>query len=159
MLMVADWILGEDGAILDIMDHHDMWFLTFVPNFSFLAWLEVCQETSVLEVILGGHWRFLTGDLEDGVILEIMDHHDMWFSTSVQNFSSLACLEVCQEPPPPWHHKLSWYVILDLCAKFQLSSMLRSVSGTTPPPPPPPPPQPPSSKSYFKDAESSWLET
>ena len=31
----------------------------------------------VLKVILGGRWRFLTGDLEDGVILDLMDHHDM----------------------------------------------------------------------------------
>ena len=30
----------------------------------------------------------------------------------------------------PWHHELSWYVILYLCAKFQLSSMIRSVSRT-----------------------------
>ena len=29
-----------------------------------------------------------------------------------------------------WHHGSSWYVILDLCAKFQLSSMNRSVSRT-----------------------------
>ena len=78
-----------------------------------------------------------------------MDHHDMRFLTCVPNFSSLAYLEVCQEPPilkvhtwrtlrvPDWilggwghcwHHGLSWYVILDLCAKFQLSSMNWSVS-------------------------------
>ena len=30
----------------------------------------------------------------------------------------------------PWHHGSSWYVILYLCAKFQLSSINRSVSRT-----------------------------
>ena len=30
----------------------------------------------------------------------------------------------------PWRHGLSWYVIFDLCAKFQLSSMIRKVSRT-----------------------------
>ena len=30
----------------------------------------------------------------------------------------------------PWCHGSSWYVNLDLCAKFQLSSMIRSVSRT-----------------------------
>ena len=64
----------EDGVILDIMDCHDMWFLTCVPNFSSLAWIEVCQEPPVLEVILGGRWWFLTGYLEDGVILDMLDH-------------------------------------------------------------------------------------
>ena len=31
---------------------------------------------------------------------------------------------------PPWHHVSSWYVILYLCAKFQLSSMIISGSRT-----------------------------
>ena len=34
----------------------------------------------------------------------IIDHHDMWFLTCVPNFSSLACLEVPQEPPRPRSH-------------------------------------------------------
>ena len=34
--IVPDWRL-EDGVILDVMDHHDMLFLTFVPNISSLA--------------------------------------------------------------------------------------------------------------------------
>ena len=63
-----------DGVTFEIMDCHFMLFLTCVPNFSSLAWIEVCQEPPVLEVILGGRWRFLTGDLEDGVILDVLDH-------------------------------------------------------------------------------------
>ena len=74
------WVF-KDGVILDIMDHHYMWLFTCVQNFSFLAWLEVYQELSVLEVILGGHWWFLTGVLEDGVIFDILNHLDsLWWS-------------------------------------------------------------------------------
>ena len=119
--------------------------------------------------ILGGRWGILTGGLEDGVILAIMDCHDMWFLTCVPNFSSLAWIEVCKEPPilevqtwrtlrvldwilggwgHSWYHGLSWYVILDLCAKFQLFSMIRSVSRT-------PRPWSPS----LEDVNSSWLGT
>ena len=89
----------EDGVILDIMDCHNMWFLTCVPNFSSLAWIEVCQEPPILKVILEGKWWFLTGYLEDGVILDIMDRRNMRFLTCMPNFSSLAWIEVCQEPP------------------------------------------------------------
>ncbi len=41
----------------------------------------------------------LAGVLEYGVILDIMDHHDMCFLNCVPNFVTLARLEVCQEPP------------------------------------------------------------
>ena len=63
------------------------------------AWLEVCQEPPNPEVLLWEHWWFLTGVLEDWVILYIMDHHYMWFLTCVPNFNSLEWLEVCQGPP------------------------------------------------------------
>ena len=36
--------------------------------------MEVCQAPPVLEVILGGYLRFLTGNLEDGVGLGMLDH-------------------------------------------------------------------------------------
>ena len=143
----------EDGVILDIMVHLDMWFSTSVPNFSYLLSLEVCQELPVLEVILRGRSSFLTGYLEDEVILDIVDLHDIWFLTCVPNFSSLAWLEVPQEPPRPrshtwrtlkvpdwrlegwghpWRHGSSWYVITHICAKFKLSSITRSVKNPRP---------------------------
>ena len=133
------------------MDHHDIWFLTCVPNLSSLAWIEVCQEPPVLTVILGGHWWFLTGYLEDEVILDIMDRHYIWFLTYVPNFSSLGWIEVCQKSHVlevihggRWRFLTEYLedgAILDmmdrhdmwffyLCAKFQLSSMNRSVSRT-----------------------------
>ena len=138
MLMVPDQDFNE-RIIYHVMDYHDMLFLTFVQNFSSLAWLEVHQEPSVLHVhtwrtlilpdlVLGGkvplwchgylildmcaklhqkHWlpmsilwgpgRFLTRNLENRVILDIMDNHNLWFFTSVPIFSFLAWLEVCQE--------------------------------------------------------------
>ena len=73
----------DDEFILDIMNCHDMCFLTCVPNLSSLASIEVCREPSVPEVILGGCWWFHTGYLDDGVILDIMDIQDMWLFTCV----------------------------------------------------------------------------
>ena len=146
-----------------------MSFLICVQNFSSLAWIEVCQEPPVLEVILGGCWWFLTGYLDDGVILDVKYCHDMWFLTCIQNFSSLAWIgSVSRTPCPrshtwrmlmvpdrtlggwgyPWRHGSSWYMVLDLCAKFQLSSMIRSVSRTPYPLSP-----------YLEDVDGSWLET
>ena len=129
-------VVLEDGDILDTINHHDMWLFTCMPFFSSSAWLEVYQEldwglrglghlwhhassryeiyhfyakfqlssiissesrTPILKVICGGRWLFLTAVLEDGVILNIMNHHN---------------------------------VIFHLCAKFQLSSMIRSESRT-----------------------------
>ena len=86
----------EDGVILYIMNLYYMWLLTCVPNFRTLAWL--CQESPVLKVhaqrtLMVPDWR-LGG----------------WGH--------------------PWQHKSSWYVIIDVCAKFQLFSMIRNVSGT-----------------------------
>ena len=99
-----------------------------------------------------------------------MDRHDIgFFFTHVPNFISLACIEVYQETPvlevltwrmlivydwilwgwgQPWSHGSSWYVILDLCAKFQLSSIIRSLS-TTPRPWSP----------HLEYVDSYWLET
>ena len=48
--------------------------------------------------------------LEDGVILDIMDHHYIGLFTCVPNFSSLAWLEVYQEPPSSWSH--TWMTLM-----------------------------------------------
>ena len=52
-------------VIFDILNVLNMWFPTYVQNFSFLAWLEVCQEPAHHHQWLGGHWGFLTRDMED----------------------------------------------------------------------------------------------
>ena len=89
----------EDGVILNIMDSHDMRFLTCVPNFSSLAWIEMCQELPILEVILGGHWWFLTGDLEDEVLFDFMNHLNKWLSGCLPSFRIIPWKQVQQEPP------------------------------------------------------------
>ena len=123
---------------------------TCVPNFEFLAWLEVCHELLHHYERLGGLWWFLTEDMED------MSHPwhfkcssymiPIWFPSGVPNLSYLAWLKVCQEQPPhhqwlgghwgflikvmekmghPWPHYCSWHWIPSLCAKFNPSSMKR----------------------------------
>ena len=94
----------EGMVIIDFMDHNDMRFLTCVPNFSYLAIIEVFQEPPVLKVILRGRWWFLTGYLEDGVILDFMDHNDMWFLKCVPNLSSLP------RTPHPQSH--TWRILI-----------------------------------------------
>ena len=69
---------------------HDIQFITSVPNFSSLAWSEVPQAPPpVLKVILGGRWRFLTGDLEDGVILDMLNHFGRPPETCPESFMKI----------------------------------------------------------------------
>ena len=122
-----------------------MWFITFVPNFDSLTQTEVCQEHTVLYAILGRHWWFLTGNHKDGVILNNMGHHYRWCLSCMPMFTSLAWIKVCQEQPilkvllagcwcffieksRSWQHGSPLYVVLELCADFQLSSMNKAVS-------------------------------
>ena len=100
-------LLWASGPRFCYINYHlHICFLTCVQNFSTLALgalgaLGVCQEhpTPSLKFILGGCWWFLTGYLEDGVILDLMNHHNMSFWTCVPNFRSLAWLKVYQDPP------------------------------------------------------------
>ena len=72
--------------------------------------------------------------------------------TSCPRSHTLRILKVPDRSLGGWGHHtpygLSWYVIFDLCTKFQLSSMFRSASRTHP-----------FSQSYLEDAEGSWLES
>ena len=63
------------------------------------------------ESILGGCWWFLTFYLGDEVILDILGNHNVWFFTCVPIFSSLAWLEVCQEPPILEVHTSTWRML------------------------------------------------
>ena len=116
-----------------------------------------CMIRSVLRIPhqhqwLWGHSGFLTGDMED--IEHYGPHHylDIGFPTCLSNFSFLAWLEVCWEPPKKhhqwfgghwgfltghmenmgyyWPHNCSWHLNPNLCANFLQSSMIRSVSRT-----------------------------
>ena len=77
------------GVIASIIGYYYMWFFTCLPIFNSLVQIELWQEHSVLKVILRRHWWFVTGYLEDGVILDFMDHHYIWFLRCVPIFSSL----------------------------------------------------------------------
>ena len=56
-------------VLLDLIIVLDTGYLTCLPNFSILAWLEVCQEPTLSSSVNEGHWGFLTRDMED------MGHH------------------------------------------------------------------------------------
>ena len=94
------------------------------------------------------HWWFLTWNLEERVILDVIDHHDVilylcakvqlssmiksvW-RTPVLDFHTWRMLMVPDQVlgglGHTWHHGSPWHVILDLCAKFQLYSMVGNVS-------------------------------
>ena len=74
------------------------------------GWLEFPLPLSLW---LGGHWWFLTKHLEDGVILDIMDRHNMWLYLCAK-FSSLGWWEMCQEPPILEVHTWRMLMVPDL---------------------------------------------
>ena len=56
--------------------HHECFFLPlgrYPENFVLISQLEVCQIGASRRGLLGGHWGFLTGDLDDMVIPDIMN--------------------------------------------------------------------------------------
>ena len=61
----------DERVIFDVMDEL-VWPPGIYPeNFIFISLLKVCQEWAVLYGGFGGHWVFLTGDLEDNIILDV----------------------------------------------------------------------------------------
>ena len=87
----SGWTVGErsDQIIRKRNCHY------YSENNSFK--LEYINE--ITDSLLVRHWLFLTGVLEDGVILDITDHDDIWLFTRGPNVNPLAWLEECQEPP------------------------------------------------------------
>ena len=47
--------------------------------------------------VLGGHWGFLTGDMEDRVISDVMNDVFLPQGRYPENFLLISQLEVCQE--------------------------------------------------------------
>ena len=103
-----------------------------------------------LNVIFEGWWWFLTGYLEDWVILDIMENNYVLLMRCVPIFSYLALIKFGQEQcvledlfgglvcdrilrawGHLWHHGSPLYVIQWFYVDFQLSSMNRSVTRTT----------------------------
>ena len=96
MVKVPDWRLRWCGHPWHHVLSWDV-IIHICVKFQFSSMITSVSRTPILEVILGGRWMFLTGVLEDRIILDIIYHYDMWFSTCFQNFSSLAFSEVCLE--------------------------------------------------------------
>ena len=87
----------EDRVILEIMDDLDLPQGRYPDIFLFIPLLEVCQEGGVKKGVLGGRWGFLTGELEDRVILDVMDDLGRPQGRYSENFVFISVLEVCQE--------------------------------------------------------------
>ena len=116
--------------------------------------------------VLGGHWGFLTIDLEDRVILDIMDDLEERYP---EIFLLIPLLEVCQEggvkkegtwrtlrvpdhryggQGHSWHHGWSWWTPRKIPWNFHVDIFIRSWSGVVR-----------REWWYLKDVEGSWLET
>ena len=112
-----------------------------------------CQEPPYPHLLLGGHWWFLTEDIEDRCYPGHNKLSCYVISHMCAKFQCSSIKKVCQEPPyPDWWLKGHWglppghmkdmdyhwcklcssYVIPNLCAEFQLSSITISVSRITP---------------------------
>ena len=79
------------------------------------------------------------------LVSDIMDCFYMWFFPCVPNLISITWWEVWLGHP--WHCGLSGYVFFYLFAKFQLYSIIRSVS------------TPHDENQYLEDVEGFWLES
>merc|ERR1712219_31212 len=69
----------------------------YLENFVPISLLEVCQEGGSRRGVLGGRWGFLTGDLEDMVIPDIMNDVYLPLRRYPENFMLISLLEVYQE--------------------------------------------------------------
>ena len=64
----------EDRVIPDVMNDVLLPQGRYPKNFMPISLLEVCQEGGSRRGVLGGRWGFLTGDMEDRVIPDVMNH-------------------------------------------------------------------------------------
>ena len=87
----------EDMVIPNIMNDVFLPLGRYPENFVLISQLEVCQEGGVKKGILGGCWGFLTGDMEDRVIPDIMNDVYLPQGRYPENFVLISLLEVCQE--------------------------------------------------------------
>ena len=62
-----------------------------------ISQLEVCQNGWSRRGVLGGHCGFLTGDMEDRVIPDVMNDVFLPQGRYPENFVLISQLEVCQE--------------------------------------------------------------
>ena len=87
----------DDMVIPDIMNGVFLPIGRYPENFVLISQLEVCQEGEVKKGVLGGRWGFLTRDMEDRVIPDVMNHVFLPQGRYPENFLPISLLEVCQE--------------------------------------------------------------
>ena len=94
MFLIGDLV---DSIIFDVLDDLLLPQRRYLESFVLISLLIVCQEGGSFIGVLGGHSWFLTGYIEDSMILNIMDDliHPKVDICKVCICSSL--LEVCQE--------------------------------------------------------------
>ena len=62
------------GVIFDIIDDVGRWSERYPESL-----MNICHDLADwLNLGFGGHWGFLTGDLEDGVIFDIRNYVSRW---------------------------------------------------------------------------------
>ena len=119
--------------------------------------------------VLGGCWGFLTGNLKERVILDVMDELVQPQGRYPESFMLISLLEVCQEwgvlhggtwrtlrvperrlggHGHPWCHGWSCLTLRTILWKFHVVIFIRSVSRLGGP-----------SLGYLEDVEGSWWET
>ena len=69
----------------------------YPENFVLKSQLEVCQEGGLKKGVLGGRCGFLTRDMEDLVIPDVMNHVFLPQGRYHENFVLKSLFEVCQE--------------------------------------------------------------
>ena len=119
--------------------------------------------------VLGGCWGFLTGDLENMVILDVLDDLLLPHLRCPEKFVLISLLEVCQEggvkkggtwrtlrvpdrrlggQGHPWYHGWPILTLRKIPWKFCVDIFIRSVSRMGGP-----------SWGYLEDVDGSWQET
>ena len=131
--------------------------------FVLISLQEVCQEGTRMG-LLGGHWGFLTGHLEDMVILDVMGDLVWPKRRYPESFVLISLLEGCQEcgvlhggtwrmlrvrdrglggQGYPWCHGWSCLILRKIPWKFHVDIFIRSESRM----------------GDLEDVEGYWLET
>ena len=82
----------DDKVIPDVMNDVFSPQGRYPENFMFISQLEEGQEGESRRGVLGGHWGFLTGDMEDRVFLDTMDDLGGSQGSYPEGFVSLSLL-------------------------------------------------------------------
>ena len=80
----------EYRVIFDVLDDLGGPQGSYPESFRLISLLEVCQEGGSFRGVLVGHWEFLTGDMKDRVILDIMDDLGRPQGSYLESFVSLS---------------------------------------------------------------------